>query len=126
MKVRDEDIESEVKKAFEKADFKDISVEVKNGVVRLTGTVSDRGAAPGGSSARALDPGRARGQGRSAPRDSQGLTVPARYVRMNAGQCRRAPQDTDQQSIGGNHEGEVSAQSPVRRRLKEINHIGFI
>jgi osmotically-inducible protein OsmY len=40
VKVRDEDIESEVKKAFEKADFKDISVEVKNGVVRLTGTVS--------------------------------------------------------------------------------------
>ena len=39
VKVRDEDIESEVKKAFEKADFKDISVEVKNGVVRLTGTV---------------------------------------------------------------------------------------
>jgi hyperosmotically inducible protein len=39
VKVRDEDIESEVKKAFEKADFKDISVEVKNGVARLTGTV---------------------------------------------------------------------------------------
>ena len=39
MKVRDEDIESDVKKAFEKADFKDISVEVKNGVVRLKGTV---------------------------------------------------------------------------------------
>ena len=39
VKVRDEDIESEVKKAFEKADFKDISVEVKNGVVRLTGTI---------------------------------------------------------------------------------------
>jgi len=39
VKVRDEDIESEVKKAFEKADFKDISVEVKNGVVRLKGTV---------------------------------------------------------------------------------------
>jgi hyperosmotically inducible protein len=40
VKVRDEDIESEVKKAFEKANFKDISVEVKNGVVRLAGTVS--------------------------------------------------------------------------------------
>jgi len=39
VKVRDEDIESEVKKAFEKADFRDIGVEVKNGVVRLTGTV---------------------------------------------------------------------------------------
>lgn len=39
VKVRDEDIESDVKKAFEKADFKDIGVEVKNGVVRLTGTV---------------------------------------------------------------------------------------
>ena len=40
VKVRDEDIESEVKKAFEKADFRDIGIEVKNGVVRLTGTVS--------------------------------------------------------------------------------------
>jgi hyperosmotically inducible protein len=40
VKVRDEDIENDVKKAFEKADFKDIGVEVKNGVVRLTGTVS--------------------------------------------------------------------------------------
>jgi len=40
VKVRDADIESEVKKAFEKADFKDIGVDVKNGVVRLTGTVS--------------------------------------------------------------------------------------
>jgi hyperosmotically inducible protein len=39
VKARDEDIESEVKKAFEKSDFKDIRVEVKNGVVRLTGTV---------------------------------------------------------------------------------------
>ena len=28
-----------MKKAFEKADFKDIGVAVKNGVVRLTGTV---------------------------------------------------------------------------------------
>jgi len=40
VKVRDEDIERDVKKAFEKADFKDIGIEVKNGVVRLTGTVS--------------------------------------------------------------------------------------
>jgi hyperosmotically inducible protein len=40
VKVRDEDIESDVKKALEKADFKDVSVEVKNGVVRLRGTVS--------------------------------------------------------------------------------------
>jgi hyperosmotically inducible protein len=39
VKVRDEDIESDAKKAFEKAEFKDISVEVKNGVVRLKGTV---------------------------------------------------------------------------------------
>jgi osmotically-inducible protein OsmY len=39
VKARDEDIESEVKRAFEKSDFKDISVEVKNGVVRLNGTV---------------------------------------------------------------------------------------
>ena len=39
VKARDEDIESEVKKAFEKSDFRDISVEVKNGVVRLKGTV---------------------------------------------------------------------------------------
>jgi osmotically-inducible protein OsmY len=40
VKVRDEDIERDVKKAFEKADFKDISVEVKGRVVRLTGRVS--------------------------------------------------------------------------------------
>jgi osmotically-inducible protein OsmY len=39
VKVRDEDIERDVKKAFEKADFKDVGVEAKNGVVRLTGTV---------------------------------------------------------------------------------------
>jgi hyperosmotically inducible protein len=39
VKVSDEDIESDAKKAFEKAEFKDISVEVKNGVVRLKGTV---------------------------------------------------------------------------------------
>jgi osmotically-inducible protein OsmY len=39
VKARDEDIESEVKNAFGKAELKDIGVEVKNGVVRLTGTV---------------------------------------------------------------------------------------
>jgi hyperosmotically inducible protein len=38
VKARDEDIESEVKKAFETQDFKDITVDVKNGVVRLRGT----------------------------------------------------------------------------------------
>lgn len=37
--ARDEEVEREVKKAFENAAFKDITVEVKNGVVRLTGTV---------------------------------------------------------------------------------------
>jgi hypothetical protein len=45
VKVRDEDIESDVKKAFGKADFKDIG-------------------------ASALAPGCARGQGRSPARDS--------------------------------------------------------
>jgi hyperosmotically inducible periplasmic protein len=40
VKARDEDIEREVKNALEKSDFKDIGVEVKNGVVRLKGTVS--------------------------------------------------------------------------------------
>ena len=39
VKVRDEDIESEVKEAFETSDLKDIGVEVKNEVVRLTVTV---------------------------------------------------------------------------------------
>ena len=39
VKVRDEDIESDVKKAFEKSDFKDVGVKVKDGVVRLTGTI---------------------------------------------------------------------------------------
>ena len=38
VKVRDEDIASDVKKAFDKSDFRDIRVGVKNGVVRLTGT----------------------------------------------------------------------------------------
>jgi osmotically-inducible protein OsmY len=37
VKVRDDDLEREVKKAFETQDFKDITVDVKNGVVRLTG-----------------------------------------------------------------------------------------
>ncbi len=39
VQVRDEELEREVKKAFETPAFKDITVEVKNGVVRLTGTV---------------------------------------------------------------------------------------
>jgi osmotically-inducible protein OsmY len=39
VKVRDEDIESDVKKAFEKSEFKDVGVKVKDGVVRLTGTI---------------------------------------------------------------------------------------
>src|SRR4029077_15648360 len=38
VKVRDDDLEREVKKAFETHNFKDITVDVKNGVVRLTGT----------------------------------------------------------------------------------------
>ena len=38
-KVRDEELERAVKQAFDTPDLKDISIEVKNGVVRLTGTV---------------------------------------------------------------------------------------
>ena len=41
MKARDEELARAVKQAFETAAFKDISVEVKNGVVRLTGTVAN-------------------------------------------------------------------------------------
>jgi osmotically-inducible protein OsmY len=37
--VRDEELERAVKQAFDTSDLKDISIEVKNGVVRLTGTV---------------------------------------------------------------------------------------
>ena len=37
--MRDEELEREVKKAFDTPAFKDITVEVKNGVVRLTGTI---------------------------------------------------------------------------------------
>ena len=37
--VRDEEVERAVKKVFDTPDLKDISIEVKNGVVRLTGTV---------------------------------------------------------------------------------------
>jgi osmotically-inducible protein OsmY len=39
VKVRDEELEGAVKKAFDAPDFKDVTVQVKNGVVRLTGTV---------------------------------------------------------------------------------------
>jgi hyperosmotically inducible protein len=39
VKVRDEELEGAVKKALAAPDFKDITVKVKNGVVRLTGTV---------------------------------------------------------------------------------------
>jgi osmotically-inducible protein OsmY len=38
-KVRDEELEHAVKNAFDTPDLKEISIEVKNGVVRLTGTV---------------------------------------------------------------------------------------
>jgi osmotically-inducible protein OsmY len=37
--VRDEELERAVKEAFEPRDFQDVTVEVKNGVVRLSGTV---------------------------------------------------------------------------------------
>lgn len=39
VQVRDEELERTVKQAFDTPDLKDISIEVKNGVVRLTGTV---------------------------------------------------------------------------------------
>jgi hyperosmotically inducible periplasmic protein len=39
VKARDEELAHAVQQAFEPAAFKDITVEVKNGVVRLTGTV---------------------------------------------------------------------------------------
>jgi hyperosmotically inducible periplasmic protein len=39
VKVRDEELEGAVRKAFDAQDFKDVTVKVKNGVVRLTGTV---------------------------------------------------------------------------------------
>jgi osmotically-inducible protein OsmY len=38
--VRDEELERDVKKALDTAAFKEITVDVKNGVVRLTGTIS--------------------------------------------------------------------------------------
>lgn len=37
--VRDEEVTRKVKEAFDRPAFKDITVEVRNGVVRLTGTV---------------------------------------------------------------------------------------
>ena len=37
--VRDEELEREVKKALDTSVFKDISIEVKNGIVRLTGSI---------------------------------------------------------------------------------------
>jgi osmotically-inducible protein OsmY len=39
VKVRDDELEAPVKTAFDTHDFKGITVKVKNGVVRLTGTV---------------------------------------------------------------------------------------
>ena len=39
VKVRDDELEGTVKKAFDAQEFKDVTVKVKNGVVRLTGTV---------------------------------------------------------------------------------------
>jgi hypothetical protein len=39
LKVRDEELERTVKKAFDTPDLKDISIEAKNGVVRLTGPI---------------------------------------------------------------------------------------
>jgi len=39
VQVRDDELERAVKKAFNTPDLKDISIEVKNGVVRLTGNV---------------------------------------------------------------------------------------
>jgi hyperosmotically inducible protein len=39
VQVRDDELERTVKKAFNTPDLKDISIEVKNGVVRLTGNV---------------------------------------------------------------------------------------
>lgn len=85
--LKREDIESEVKKALEKSDFKDISVEVKNGVVRLKRTVlTGSRRLDAAVLARSVKGVRAVG---SAPCDSQGLTVPARYVRM----MRRAMQE---------------------------------
>jgi len=40
VKARDEEVERGVKQSFDAPEFKGITVEVKNGVVRLTGTVS--------------------------------------------------------------------------------------
>lgn len=39
MKVSDDELKRAVKKAFDTPEFKDITVDVKNGVVRLTGTI---------------------------------------------------------------------------------------
>ena len=38
--VRDEELDRDVKKVLDASAFKDITVDVKNGVVRLTGTIS--------------------------------------------------------------------------------------
>ncbi len=40
VKARDEELARAVKEAFEPPAFKDITVAVKNGIVRLTGTVA--------------------------------------------------------------------------------------
>ena len=38
--MRDEELDCDVKKVLDASAFKDITVDVKNGVVRLTGTIS--------------------------------------------------------------------------------------
>ena len=113
-KVRDEEVERAVKQAFDTPDLKDISIEVKNGVVRLTGTVPSGARRLEAAVAARAVPGRARGRGRSAPGGSQTLIVLAHHVRM----MRWAVQA----GSTGDRQLQKGTLSPTTQRTAPHNH----
>ena len=75
--VRDEELARDVKKALRHSVFKDITVDVKNGVVRLTGTIpTEEQRLEAARTARAVSGVRAV-EDDLTPRHRQELTVPA-------------------------------------------------
>ena len=69
----DDELQHEVRNALDEHEFRDVGLEVKNGVGALNGDRPNRGAEPGGRSGSALDSWRSRGRGRSAPPDGRVL-----------------------------------------------------
>ena len=118
-------LERDVKKAFDTADLKDISVEVKNGVVRLTGTIPSGARRLEAAVAARCGPGRARGRGRSALGQLK-LIVLALLVRMKAGQWRRALSDeqdrTTRLTRTEPHNTGATARAVATGERKEHDH----